>query len=56
MFLNNIDPSFYLMQMQHPDVLSHAQMKIQVDADKFSDAQKPENEGLMEIGTFEFIT
>jgi hypothetical protein len=27
MFLNNLDPKFYAMQMQNPDVLTHAQMK-----------------------------
>jgi hypothetical protein len=43
------------MQMQNPDVLTHAQMKRQVDADKFIDTQKPEIEGLMEIGAFKFI-
>jgi hypothetical protein len=26
-FLNNLDPTFYVMQMQNPDVLTHAQMK-----------------------------
>jgi hypothetical protein len=34
MFLNNLDPTFYAMQMQNPDVLTHAQMKMQVDAKK----------------------
>jgi hypothetical protein len=43
------------MQMQHPDVLTHAQIKRQVDANKFIDAQIPEIEGLMDINTFEFI-
>jgi hypothetical protein len=32
MFLNSLDPTFYAMQMQNPDVLTHAQMKLQVDA------------------------
>jgi hypothetical protein len=32
MFLNNLDPTFYVMQMQNPDVLTHAQMKRQVKA------------------------
>jgi hypothetical protein len=41
MFLNNLDSTFYAMQMQEPDVLTHAQMKRQVDADKFIDAQHP---------------
>jgi hypothetical protein len=27
MFLNNLDPKFYAMQIQNPDVLTHAQMK-----------------------------
>jgi hypothetical protein len=38
MFLNNLDPTVYAMQMQNPDVLTHAQMKRQVDANKFIDA------------------
>jgi hypothetical protein len=41
--------------MQNPDVLTHAQMKRQVDANKLIDAQRPEIEGLMDINTFEFI-
>jgi hypothetical protein len=40
---------------EDPDVLTHAQMKRQVNADKFVGAQRPEIEGLMDIGTFEFI-
>jgi hypothetical protein len=55
MFLNNMDPTFYAMQLQNPDVLSHAQMKLQVDANKFVDAQRPEIADLMDINTFEFI-
>jgi hypothetical protein len=55
MFLNNLDPTFYAMQMQNPDILTHAQMKLQVDANKFIEAQQPEIEGLMDINTFEFI-
>jgi hypothetical protein len=43
------------MQMQNPDVLTHAQMKRQVDANKFIEAQRQEIEGLMETNTFEFI-
>jgi hypothetical protein len=43
------------MQMQNPDVLTHAQMKLQLDANKFIEAQRPEIEGLVEINTFEFI-
>jgi hypothetical protein len=35
MFLNNLDPPFDAMHMQNPDVLTHAQMKRQVDANKF---------------------
>jgi hypothetical protein len=27
MFLNNLHPTFYVIQMQNPDVLTHAQMK-----------------------------
>jgi hypothetical protein len=54
MFLNNLDPTFYAMQMQNPDVLTHAQMKLQVDANKLIEAQRPEIEGLMDINTFEF--
>jgi hypothetical protein len=34
MFRNNLDPTFYAMQMQNPDVLTHAQMKRQVEASK----------------------
>jgi hypothetical protein len=55
MFLNNLDPTFYAMQMQNPDVLTHAQMKQQVDANKFIEAQRPEIKGLMDINTFESI-
>jgi hypothetical protein len=55
MFLNNLDPTFYAMQMQNPDVLTHAQMKRQVDVNKFVEAQLPEIDGLMDINTFEFI-
>jgi hypothetical protein len=55
MFLNNIDPTFYAMQMQNPDVLTHAKMKRQVETNKFIDAQRPEISGLMDINTFEFI-
>jgi hypothetical protein len=54
MFLNSLDPIFYAMQMQNPDVLIHAQIKRQVDADTFIEAQRPEIEGLMDINTFEF--
>jgi hypothetical protein len=43
------------MQMQNTDVLTHAQMKRQVDANKFVEAQRPEIDGLMDISTFEFI-
>jgi hypothetical protein len=53
--LNNLDPTSYAMQMQNPDVLTHAQMKRQVDVDKFIDAQHPEIEGLQGIRTFEYI-
>jgi hypothetical protein len=42
------------MQMQNPDVLTHAQMKRKVDANRFVDAQRPEVSGLMDINTFEF--
>jgi hypothetical protein len=45
----------YAMQMQYPDVLTHAQMKQQVDANKFIEAQRPEIHSLMDINTFEFI-
>jgi hypothetical protein len=54
-FLNNLDPTFYAMQMQNPDVLTHAQMRRKVDANKFIEAQRPEIDGLMDIITFEFI-
>jgi hypothetical protein len=43
------------MQIQNPDVLTHAQMKSQVDANKCVEAQRPEIDGLMDIITFEFI-
>jgi hypothetical protein len=36
-------------------VLTHAQMKRQVDTHKFIEAQRLEIEGLMDINTFEFI-
>jgi hypothetical protein len=49
MFLNNLDPTFYAMQMQKPDVLTHAQMKRQVDANKFIKAHRPEIEGLINL-------
>jgi hypothetical protein len=55
MFLNNLDPTFYAMQMQNPDVLTHAQMKRQVEGKKIIEAQRPEIDGLMDINTFEFI-
>jgi hypothetical protein len=42
MFLNNLDPKCYAMQMQNPDVLTHAQMKRQVDAKQIIEAQRPE--------------
>jgi hypothetical protein len=38
MFLNNLDPTFYSMQMQNTDVLTNAQMKRQVDKKKFVEA------------------
>jgi hypothetical protein len=55
MFLNNLDPTFYAMQMQNPNVLTHTQMKRQVDTKKIVEAQRPEIDGLMDINTFEFI-
>jgi hypothetical protein len=55
MFLNNSCPKEYAMQMQNLDVLTHIQMKQQVNADKFIEAQTPEIEGLAKIGTFECI-
>jgi hypothetical protein len=55
MFLNNLDPTLYAMQIQNPDVLTHTQMKRQVDANRFVEAQRPEIDGLMDINTFEFI-
>jgi hypothetical protein len=55
MFLNNLDQTSYTMQMQNPDVLTHAHMKRQADANKFIEAQQPEIKGLMDINTFEFI-
>jgi hypothetical protein len=56
MFLNTLDPTCYAMQMQNPNVLTHAQMRRQVDPNKFVEAQRPEIDGLMDITTFEFIT
>jgi hypothetical protein len=53
MFLKNLDPTFYAMQMQNPNVPTHAQMKRQVDANKFVEAQRPEIDSLMDINTFE---
>jgi hypothetical protein len=55
MLINNLDPTFYSMQMQNPDELTHAQMKRQVDTNKFIEAKQPEIEGLMDINAFEFI-
>jgi hypothetical protein len=55
MFLNNLDPTFYAMQMQNPDVLTHVQMKRKVDGNKFTEAQRQEIEDLMDINTFKFI-
>jgi hypothetical protein len=55
MFLNNLDPTCYAMQIQNPDVLTHAQMKRQVEANKFIEAQRPDIYGIMDINTFEFI-
>jgi hypothetical protein len=55
MFLNNLDPTFYAMQMQKPDVLTHAQMKRQVDANKYIEGQRLEIEGLRDMNIFEFI-
>jgi hypothetical protein len=40
--------------MQNPDVLTHTQMKRQVDVQKFVEAQRPEGDGLMDINTFAF--
>jgi hypothetical protein len=51
-FFNNLDPTFYAMQMQNPDVLTHAQMKRQVDANTFIETQRPESEVLMDINAF----
>jgi hypothetical protein len=41
MFLNNLDPTCYAMQMQNPDVLTHAHMNQQVEANRFINAQRP---------------
>jgi hypothetical protein len=41
--------------MQNPDIVSHAQMKRQVEANKFIDAHRPKILGLMDINTFQFI-
>jgi hypothetical protein len=55
MFLNNLDPTCYAMQMQNPDVLTHEKMKRQVDTNKCINIQRPEIKGLIDINTFEFI-
>jgi hypothetical protein len=55
MFINNLYPTCCAMQMQNTDVRTHAQLKGQVDANKFIEAQRPEIEGLMDINTFEVI-
>jgi hypothetical protein len=55
MFLNNLDHTFYAMQMQNPDVLTHAQTKRQVDANKLFQAQQPKIDVLMDIHSFEVI-
>jgi hypothetical protein len=55
MFLNNLDPTFYATQMQNPDVLTHTQMKRQVDVNTLIDTQRPDIEGLIDINTFKFI-
>jgi hypothetical protein len=55
MFLNNLDPTFCAMQMQNPNVTTHAQKKRQVDANKLVEAQRPQIDRLMDISTFEFI-
>jgi hypothetical protein len=55
MFLNNLDPTFYAMQMKNTDVLTHSQMKHQVDANTFIEEHRPEISVLMDINTFEFI-
>jgi hypothetical protein len=55
MFLNNVDPTFYAVKMQNSDVLTHAQMKRQVNAKKLFEAQRPEIEGSMDINTLELI-
>jgi hypothetical protein len=54
-FLNNLYPAFFAIQIQNPDVLTHTQMKILIDANKLIEAQRPVIEGLMDINTFEFI-
>jgi hypothetical protein len=43
------------MQMPNTNVLTHAQMKRQVDASKLVEAQWPKIDGLLDINTFEFI-
>jgi hypothetical protein len=55
MILNNLDLTFYAMQMQNPGVVTDAQMKRQVDTNKFVEAQRPTIYGCMDINTFEFI-
>jgi hypothetical protein len=55
MVFKNLDPTFYAMQMQNPNILTHAQMKREVEANKFVEAQRPDIDGLMDIHNFECI-
>jgi hypothetical protein len=55
MLLNNLDQICYAMQMKNLDILTHVQIKRQVDPDKFVEAQKPEIEVLIQMGTFEIM-
>jgi hypothetical protein len=41
MFLNNLDPTLYTMQMQNPVLLTRAHMKIQGDTDNLVESQAP---------------
>jgi hypothetical protein len=47
--LANLDPTLYAMQMQNPDVLTHAQIKKQIDVNTFIEAQRPEIKRLIDF-------
>jgi hypothetical protein len=51
MFLNNLDPTFYAMQMQNPDCTNTRTNETTGRRNKIIEAQRPEIEGLMDINT-----